>query len=245
MHITRFGRASAALAVMSVGVAAPSALALNNTVPDNGNGTADLPPQGLEYIIPDSFSPILIDGGLPAGTTMELDAVLKDFTNTSEVAGGNLGGDIQTYDALLEMDLTGAGDLAGFNRTLFMQVAVETHSAPRTPFDAVQSFDTEMVALQGEILGDPDFDSFGIKMGIVHGLPGPGHTTLTDLGSEFRVDSFFDVVYEIEFVGAPGSVLEGLGGSNQGETRLAIPAPSAAACLAMAGLAGALRRRRG
>jgi len=242
MRITRVGCASAALAAAFV---ASPATAVDNTVPDNGNGTADLPPQGLEYIIPTGHPPLVIDAGLPAGTTIELDAVLKDFANASEIPGGNLGGDIQTYDALFEMDVAGTGDLAGFNRTLFMQVAVETHSAPRTPFDAVQSFDTELVSLQGEIFGDPDFDSLGIKMGIVHGLPSPGHTTLTDLGSEFRVDSFFDVVYEIEYVGAPGSVLDGFSGINQGETRLVIPAPGAAAGLAMAGLAGALRRRRG
>ena len=52
---------------------------------------------------------------------------------------------------------------------------------------------------------------------------GPGETTLTRLGppgSDFQVDSFFDIAYTIDFQGCPGSVLEGMGGRTIDETRL-------------------------
>ena len=115
----------------------------------------------------------------------------------------------------MEMQLSGTGFLAGFERTLFIAVVCETHTAPRTPGDAVQSFDTEMVSMQGELFGDPDFDIISVSAGSAFGLPSPGHTTLTRLGppgSDFQVDSFFDIEYRIEWQGAPGSVLEGMGG---------------------------------
>jgi len=224
-------------------LAAP-AMALDNTVPDNGNGTADLPPVGLQYVIASGAPPMVIENGFPAGTTIEIDAILEQFVGASENPGGNLGGMIQTYSADFVMPMTGTGVLAGFNRQITRPVAVETHSAPRTPFDAVQSFAREFVSMEVEIFGDPDFDLLRIRIGTDFGLPAPGHTTLTDLGTEFQVDSFFDVVYEIEFVGAPGSVLEGFSGVTEGQTRIAIPSPaSGAALLGMMGLIGLKRRR--
>ena len=52
-------------------------------------------------------------------------------------------------------------------------------------------------------------------------MPSPGHTTLTRLPSgDFHVDSFFDVTYQIDFVGAPGSILEGLSGSTTATIRM-------------------------
>ena len=54
-------------------------------------------------------------------------------------------------------------------------------------------------------------------------LPSPGETTLTRLGppgSDFAVDSFFDIHHEIDFQGAPGSVLEGFAGTTEGTVRM-------------------------
>ena len=71
------------------------------------------------------------------------------------------------------------------------------------------------------MVGDPDFDVLTITAGADNGLPSPGHTTLTDQGDEkFMVDSFFDVDYRVDFVGAPGGALDGLSGSTTGTTRL-------------------------
>lgn len=51
--------------------------------------------------------------------------------------------------------------------------------------------------------------------------PSTGHTTLTALGgNNWNVDSFFDVVYEIDFQGCPGSILKGFAGTTQGQLRM-------------------------
>jgi hypothetical protein len=210
--ITFFSLAAIALLLTVSLPAAPVSAQCLCIQPDNGNGTVDLPPS-CEYL-----GTLEITTGLPVGTAIYIDAILFDYINASEVPGGSLGGDVQDYDAVLTMQMSGSGALLGFNRTLFMQVAVQSESAPRTPGDALQEFDHNMIKLDGDLFGDPDFDSISIRAGYGNGLPSPGHTTLTRLGppgSDFQVDSFFDIEYRIEFQGAPGSVLQGYGGITQ------------------------------
>jgi hypothetical protein len=66
------------------------------------------------------------------------------------------------------------------------------------------------------------------------GLPSPGHTTLTRLGpagSNWNVDSFFDITYRIDFVGHPGGPFGGMSGSTTGTGRFVVGAiPEPAAC---------------
>ena len=60
------------------------------------------------------------------------------------------------------------------------------------------------------------FDLIAFRSGSNFGLPSPGMTTLTRLGppgSDFQVDSFFDIFYEIDFQGADGSDLDGFVGT--------------------------------
>jgi hypothetical protein len=117
--------------------------------------------------------------------------------------------------------LNGTGDLAGFHRLIPIPISFETHVAPRTPGDPVQSFDTDMFRLFGQAMGDPDFDLLRIVAGTDFGMPSPGHTTLTRLpGGNYTVDSFFDIEYRIDFVGSPGSVLGGRSGSTTGTIRM-------------------------
>lgn len=194
--------------------------------PDNGGGTADLPAPTCPYLTTDST--FHIEDGLPAGSTIESDGSLDNFVNIVSFPGGLLGGGGETFDGVLQLSMTGTGALAGFNRNIAIPVTGEMHHAPRTPGDPVQSFQTDMVELQGQLFGDPDFDFLRIEAGQSFGLPSPGQTTLTELPSgDWQVDSFFDIAYRIEFVGAPGSFLDGLSGTTTDAVRMELPGGTA------------------
>jgi hypothetical protein len=189
------------------------------SVPDNGSGTADLPPVGCDYVDPDEDW-MIIDG-LPPQTTIEMDGILMDFFNIVSGAGGSLGGEYEQFEATLDLTVSGTGDLAGFNRHLAIPISCETHSGPRNPGDPIQSFATVIYEMTGELFGDPDFCTFRIRAGINLGLPSPGHTVLTELGSgDYAVESFFDITYQIEFEGCPASVLEDYMGTTTGSIRV-------------------------
>src|SRR5207248_156912 len=119
-----------------------------------------------------------------------------------------------------------------------------------TPGNPVQSFDTDMQGIQGQLpAGDPDFDLLRITAGSGFGLPSPGHTTLTRQPSgNWAVDSFFDITYRIDFVGHPGGHVGGMSGSTTGTIRMVAtptPPPLAITCppdktLTASGPAGAI-----
>ena len=102
----------------------------------------------------------------------------------------------------------------------------------------MQSFDTDMFRLFGQITGDPDFDLLRVVAGTDFGLPSPGHTTLTQAaGSNWAVDSFFDITYRIDFVGRPGGPLAGRSGSTTGTARFeVVPEPGTFALVLLGGL---------
>jgi hypothetical protein len=210
--------------------------AQNCEVPDNGTGTATLPPIGCQY---NSVDPFMIIEGLPPGTTIELHGTYSEFTccgsscptcslplmsGECEIPGGSLGGDGHCFLGSMTFDVIGTGDLEGYNRTLFVEIFSEIHTGPRNPGDPVQTFPAEYYRFQGELFGDPDFCTFHIIAGSDFGLPGPGETTLTQLPSgDFAVDSFFDIMYQIEFEGCPGSTLDGYMGTTTDMTKIEIP----------------------
>jgi len=212
-------------------------------VPDAG-GTADLPPAGPDcttgYVSPTDFH--MIVDGLPAGTTIEVDASHERFLNPVVGPGGNLGGEVEIFDSDLVLELTGTGALAGFNRTLFVSApGVEVHTGPRLPGQHVQSFPNEMVHLQGELFGDPDFDLLRVTAGTANGLSSSGETTLVQKSTgEWQVDSFFDIEYRIEFQGAPGSALDGMGGitTDSVEVRMGDPIVEPLPCVVAPGPGG-------
>jgi hypothetical protein len=200
------------------------------TVPDNGSGTIDLPPPGCGYVSPADLHRII--DGLPPGTTINVGAEHREFFNVTASPGGTLGGEVEQFQSFLQLNMEGTGDLAGFSRSIVMMAQCETHTAPRMPGDPVQSFDTDMFMLQGQLPpGDPDFDLLRITAGTGFGLPSPGHTTLTQQpGGSWAVDSFFDITYRIDFIGAPGGPLSGMSGSTTATIRMQTGQPAPPGC---------------
>jgi hypothetical protein len=205
-------------------------------VPEDGTGTAHLPPQGCSYKSPTGQPMQIIDGLQPdtidCAPTIHNFSCPPGFINVCSFAtpvgtvcyapGGSLGGEKSCANSTINLIMQGTGGLGGFNRNINIGLGLEIHAAPRTPFTPVQSFDTDMFRMFGQIIGDPDFDLLRIVAGTDFGLPSPGHTTLTQLpGNQWAVDSFFDITYRIDFVGAPGGQLAGRSGSTTGTIRVA------------------------
>lgn len=222
---------STALFFCCVVLAAAPATAVPVIVPDNGSGTARVP------ILADYQGqvPMVIDQGPPPGSTISINAVLETPTVYAEQPGGSLGGTMSGGGGggLFSWQMSGTGALAGFNRTVTFPAAppsgivsffdpafnvigadIEVHTAPRTNGAPLQSFNTDMFRLFSQITGDPDFDLLRVVAGTDFGLPSPGHTTLLQSGGNWQVDSFFDITYRIDFVGAAGGQLAGMSGSS-------------------------------
>jgi hypothetical protein len=223
------------LVVFGLALAAGAAYAITNPptgpclVTDNGSGTVNLPPDGCEYLSADQVH-FIIDG-LPQNTTIVLGARHLDFLcrklGQCGTPGGPLGGEVEDFNSTAVFQLSGTGALSGWTRTLSVPLGVRTATAPRTPGAQVQTFNTEMLLLQGSISNDPDFDLFEVTGGTNNGFPSPGSTTLTRQGTSnlFQVDSSFNVGYQIRFIGAPGGKLAGFTGKTQGTVKMSAAKP--------------------
>ncbi|MEW5795209.1 MAG: hypothetical protein AB1772_02500 [Candidatus Zixiibacteriota bacterium] len=190
------------------------------SAPDNGTGTVDYPTSCVHR--PCCGQTAKIIDGLPPGTTIEIPIEIIALSLTSVNPGGVLGGEVAQFDGLIRMPMTGTGSLAGYMRDVQMWAVGEVHSAPRMPGDPIQPFDTDLQRLQGQLpQGDPDFDLLRVTAGTAFGMGSPGHVTiLKAAGNDWNVDSFFDIEYRIDFVGAPGGPLSGMSGSTTGTIRV-------------------------
>jgi hypothetical protein len=228
--------AALVFALSSVASAVPA------IVPDNGSGTAHMPIRAPYY----SQNPMNIIDGLPAATTVQIDAVLNAPTVTDEVSGGILAGTASGGGGapLFTWTMQGTGLLAGYNRVLSFPInpggdnilsfpstefdagdpfgaPYEIHAAPRIANAPIQSFPINLFRGFDQITNpsanDPDFDLLRVVMGTDFGLPSPGHTILTSTDDgRWAVDSCIEMTYRIDFVGRPGGTFAGMSGSTTG-----------------------------
>ena len=73
-------------------------------------------------------------------------------------------GEIEIFDSVLQMTMTGTGALAGYSRSLTVPLACEAHTGPRILGDPVQTFPNDMFLLDGELFGDPDGGALRIML---------------------------------------------------------------------------------
>ncbi len=163
---------------------------------------------------------MVISNGLPEGTTIEVRPTFDNFTNVVVQDGSKPGEKIVSFTAQTNLIMQGTGALPTFARSISTSTDFVVRIPDFPPDPIHQEIPTEILSMNltgGGLFGDPDFDLLQLRAGNDFGLPSPGHTTLTRLyGGNWRVDSFFDITYQIEFSGAPGSALEGFGGTTQG-----------------------------
>ena len=210
----RHGPVFILVAAMLIALIPDAAFAARCVAPDNGSGTVDLPAD-CPYVN-EGGTLNLIDG-LPPGTTIECDYHIDSFFDVFTEIGGPMGA-IMSFGAIMHLHMSGTGMLLGYLRDSDLPISVVIYMAPRVPGEPRQVFGCALGSLEGALLpGDPDFDKLSIIAGESHGLPAPGGTTLTQLpDGRWNVDSFFDIFFETNFVGAPGGPLAGYSGVTAG-----------------------------
>ncbi len=200
-------------------------VACNQPVIVGPSGSADTADQPPTVVGNQPLPPTVITNG--PGFDILIDGFEILFLNRGPIVPGGVfpGGDIQSWNGQVRIHLSGTGTLGAWQRHIILPLNGRIDSAAR-PYGAnVQSFSVELFSLQGQIGGDPDFDLLKVTAGTPWGLPSPGHTTLTRQGSNWNLDSFYDVNYRVEYVGAPGGALPGQSGNQVRQQHIQIGQP--------------------
>jgi hypothetical protein len=181
--------------------------------PDNGFGTATLPPStsGCSY-----YGTSEIVDGLAPGDTIFVTVAYYGFSAVNEGPGGSLGGTQSNFGASLAMSMIGNGSLTGFNRFIILPLPAPFQVidwSPRMAFAPVQNATLDLRRLQGQVTMDPDFDLLRVTGGTDFGMPSSGLVQLTTAAGQWAVSSYIDVWHRIDFVGRPGGSLSGQSGS--------------------------------
>jgi hypothetical protein len=137
-----------------------------------------------------------------------------------------LGGDTQQSQADLQVHLHGTGTLSGWDLHVPIRVDCRIDASPRPYFAPEQSFQIELFSLQGNAMPNPDFSMLKISAGDLFGLPSPGHVRLLkqDDGT-WAVDFSDNVNYRIDYIGAPGSPIDGHSGTQAATQPIQIGTP--------------------
>jgi hypothetical protein len=170
-------------------------------VPENGQGTADHPPSCLIGYTGQMF---ILDG-LPVGSHHRDRRHARGVHGAGAGPGGSLAGMKETWTATLKCSMTGTGALLGFNKVIDIPIGTgESHSAPRSRCAGAVVQYRHVRDAGADPIGDPVFDLLRVTAGTNFGLPSPGHTTFTQVGFAYSVDSFFDITYRIDLRRSPG-----------------------------------------
>lgn len=196
------------------------------TAQPNALGSANIP-GGSGPVRSDPGQRMDLVDGFPAGSPLHMVPSMSNFSIITTTPGP-LGGPSYRQNCAVSLVTTGEGSNSGYTRTFVLPHILELATTPGDPNDpnSVESLDTQVTFMQGQITGDPDFDLLRITGGTSIGLPSSGHTQLYKIpNGTWAVDSHFDIPYHLEYVGHPGGPFGGMSGSTTGTIRMAQGAP--------------------
>jgi hypothetical protein len=185
------------------------------TVPDNGFGTANWTPFCGGWSTKTEELVYASGGG---------DFLIANLHRNATggavfAAGGPYDGETTTDTEFLTLELIGEGGFAAYSRVLTIPMSALHDLGPAMFGDPFQGRISEPRQLLAQLIGDPDFDLLRIAAGPAFGMTGAGHVTLTRDNANWRVDSFFDITYRFDMIGAPGGPFTGHSGSTTGAAR--------------------------